>query len=234
MTTGYWYADYWSALYWHDDYWSGGPVAAPVVVPPTGLTGAISSPSRAAICSAAFIHLGRAPIATMEDNSPRAAIARLDYQTLVDALIEEHRWKFSLVLVKPARVAVDPVWRWKFGFQLPASPYCLKVWRTSLDQEERGRSRRWEVQGRLLLSDTDDIEIEYGARILDPAVFDTQFRLTLEYKMAAAWAYALTGKLSVAQDMRKLYEIELARAKSGDSQQKSPRVIRTTTYTRVR
>jgi hypothetical protein len=202
---------------WSDE---GGSVSTPIPVPP-GASGV----SPASICSLAFIQLGLGPIQSMDDQNPRAAAARLQYPSSVDETIYDHKWKFSLVRVALGRLDASPTAvaeaPFDFQFQLPAEPYCLRVWETSLD-----KGSAWSVEGRLLLCNADTLSIRYGARVMDPNLYDPGFISALVYKLASKLAPPF--KPSLATDMRRLYEIELARAKGADSQQQGARSGRST------
>jgi len=220
---------------WSDDQ---GPQSTPAPAPPTATAALGALGSAVALCSAAFVQLGLQPVASLDEQNPRARAARLIFQSTVDEVIADHRWKCSLVRASLARLGTDPIWDYPVQFQLPTDPYCLKVWETSLDKTWGGSlaevdvlgddvataSRaRWTVEGRLLLSDAETIDILYGARLTDPNVFDPGLASALVYRLASKLAYPLTGKAPLAADLRKLYEIEVARAKGSDSQQRSPR-----------
>jgi hypothetical protein len=222
------------ASFWFPTSWwpgSGGTIVVPAGPAAIGTLG-----SAAQIASAAFVHLGLQPVASLDEANPRARAAKLIFQATVDEVIADHKWKCSLVRATLARTT-DPVFDYQAAYQLPTDPYCLKVWQTSLDQmvgtslatvdvsadddpPERGR---WTVEGRLLLCDAESVRILYGARITDPNRFDPGLTSALVLKLASKLAYPLTAKAPLATDLRKLYELELARAKGSDSQQATPR-----------
>jgi hypothetical protein len=216
------------------------PIPAPII-------GAFNS--MVALCSAAFLQCGLAAITSMEERNPRTAAARLIFQATVDEVIVDHGWKCSLARAALSKLSTNPAWDYPYHFNLPTDPYCLKVWQTSLDRtgggslatvdvsgEDAGLSERgrWTVEGRKLLADSDTIKLLYGARLTDPNLFDPGLASALVYKLASKLAFPLTGKAPLAADLRKLYEIELARAKGSDSQQRSPRTAPARTLTDVR
>lgn len=208
-------------------------------------------PTQVDITSAALIHIGMQPINALDQATPRATAALAIFQKTVDEILYEHSWKFAMTQAVLAKTSTTPAFRYDSQFALPADPYCLKVWLTSEDQAfslvdfedrwgtpfvegfDQGRGR-WEVQGRFILANCDTLTIDYVARITDPGQFDPGFVTTLEYKLASKLAGPLTGKWPVGDAMRKIYEIELARAKGSDSQQRSPRRAPSITYLRVR
>jgi hypothetical protein len=217
---------------WFPSPWFG---PAPILVtpaPPPAI-GALGSP--VAICSAAFLHLGLAPISDLGEAAPRARAASQLFQATVDEVIYDAKWSCSLVRTSLSERLPSPAWDYAHAFALPTDPYCLRVWATSLDRTVGGdlasvdvddapaARGRWAVEGRLLVTDAAAIHILYGARLTDPNQFDPGLTSALVLKLASKLAYPLTGKAPLATDLRKLYEIELARAKGSDSQQHSPR-----------
>jgi hypothetical protein len=211
--------------WWNNDWWHGQ--GSGITIAPAEPGGSGQSP--ASLCSLAFIQLGLQPIQSMDDANPRAAAARLQYPASVDETIYDHKWKFALQRASLARLPTDPLAVIGFDahFQLPAAPYCLRVWETSL-----GPNATWQVEGRRLLCNADTVSILYGARITDPNLFDPGFISALVYKLASKLAPPF--KPSLAKDMRQLYEIELARAKGADSQQQGARSGRSTTLADAR
>lgn len=182
------------------------------------------------ICSRALTELGADTITDLTDNSPRASLCTLHFQSTVDEMLRDHPWNFSLVRVALALLTGTPAFEFSYQFQLPTDPYCLRVWQTSLDRSKD----RWQIEGRQLLADSNTVSILYGARVTDPTLFDALFENALVQRLKAKFAYAVTGKQSLTEAFYKTYELEAGKARGVDGQESGFRQVRSTALTEVR
>ena len=90
------------------------------------------------------------------------------------------------------------------------------------------------IEGRLLLTDSGAINIKYLARINDPNQFDALFIEAYEARMAAEFAFALSGNRSLTETAWVLYRDKISEARSIDSQEGTPEEMQFDSLVNVR
>jgi hypothetical protein len=181
------------------------------------------------LCSRALIQVGQAPITDLAENNRRAQTCAAEFRDTLDELIVEHPWNPTQVRTSLVALAEAPAFDYAYAFELPADPYSLVVYETSLQDGER-----WSIEGRTLVADSSAVSILYGGRPASTQILSPLMAEALVYRLAKKIAFPLTGKLSVTEAMQKLYTLALAAARFADGKESSPRSYRTSTLTRVR
>jgi len=173
--------------------------------------------SQVSIVNRALSALGHKPIVSFDDDSKAARLADRDYDDLRDAVIQAHPWNFAQVREMLAANATAPVWGFERAFDLPSSPYCLRVLSVQNEDPETGT---WKVEGRQIVTNfADPLPILYLARVTDVGLTTTLFREALSARIAWDWAESITGSTSKAEAAREWYERKLSEARSIDGQE---------------
>lgn len=161
------------------------------------------------IASNALVLLGDQPIASFDEGSTGSMLAANLYETTYHAMLTETLWHFATRTQLLNKHTVKPTNGYSNRFALPAD--CLYV--------VQADTFAYEIYERDIYANADSITIEYiypVAEVNMPAYFVK----ALEYNLASLFAVPLTGTASRAEYYRKLYEMELKRAKRADASQR--------------
>jgi hypothetical protein len=160
--------------------------------------------------------VGADSITAITDASANARACNRFYEPVRDELLRRHAWSFAINRATLAQLAEAPAFGYDHAYQLPASPYCLRVLEL---YEERDSGYDYLIEGRKLISDSDTARIKYIAQITDPAQFDSSFVEALATRLAAEIAIPVTGESGIAEAMMKLAELKTVEAIGNDSQE---------------
>ena len=196
--------------------------------PPQG--GPPRAPFPTWIANLALSHIAAVPITELNETSKQAlSVARMFWPT-TDECLADHDWNFARVYSPPLAEVVVDNFEWDHAFQLPSEPYCLVVRGTDGDIDKEP----WVVAGRYIFTDASTIQIRYTARVLDPGQWSPHFVTALSYLLASKLAYPITKSQSVADQMFKVYESRLSRARSNNGLEGPARTVRSSSLTEVR
>lgn len=187
-------------------------------------------PSEIDICNLALLKLGDERITSFTEGTDRATLCALVYPLIRDAVLRAHPWNFALRRATLAQLATAPVYDYRYAYQLPTDPYCLRVLDTDLDQD----NDRWKIEGRTLVCDASSVSIRYIARVTDPMEYDSLFVEALATRLAAEIADAITGDVRRKQLLMQEYLLKLQEARQADGHEGSPDPVEVTTLIDVR
>ena len=148
------------------------------------------------LCSMALLKLGEAPIQSLTDDSAAAQLSRTLFDTVVDALMSLHPWRFAtqqLELIKNT----------DGNFLIPSN--VLRVLRSD------GR-----VIGDRIVCSSDKINI-IAITKTSPEKFPSYFATLVATRLAMEFCIPLLGDQTVFRMLVALYESELQSAKFIDS-----------------
>lgn len=172
------------------------------------------------IAKLALQHVGdRYDINDLSESTTEAEQVNLVYDNMAEQLIREHPWKFSLAYTSPSSLSGTPPANWGYMFTYPAE--ALRVWKIVDPLGRENPPIPWTV-GRnsngvkVLLTDEQTPEFEYGVMPSNTADFDASFVIALSWRIAQAIAYPLTLDTGLANDVFRRGEIEIAKAKAHD------------------
>ena len=182
----------------------------------------MSVTSEPQIANVALTRLGHLQIVTFDDGTKPSDLCRLHYPICRDALLRMHAWNFAIRRVALALSATAPNHEYSYAYALPTD--CIRVIRTGLEAD--GFSGiDYRIEGKFLLTDETPVNIEYVARITDVTQFDDMFVDVLAQRMAAEMAMPLTDNASLTKTAWDIYTTKLQEARTGDSQEGTPRDI---------
>jgi len=161
--------------------------------------------SEVQIAKLALQHIGdRYDISDLDEASVEAEQVNLVLDDTRDALLRQHPWNFAKKFSTPAALTGTVPGNWDYMYLYPAD--CLKMGGivNPLGDEQppiRFEAARNSDGTRVVLTNQDDAELWYTARITDPTDFDPEFTLALSYVIAARIAMPLIGDRAISADL---------------------------------
>ena len=167
------------------------------------------------ICNSALAAVGSKAIVSLSDNTERARILQTVYNSDRLSLLRMHPWNFAIKQATLPLLDGTIPFEYAYAYELPAD--CLRILRVF------GNTSPYEVLGRAVYSNDDQMRIYYVADITDTAQFDPVFIECLAMKIASDIAYSLTQNLTLTNALEEEYEKRFRQAKQYDAQEGSPR-----------
>ena len=144
-----------------------------------------------AICSDALILLGAKPISSFNDGTDEANSCDRLYPDVRDMTLSMYPWSFAYKKIRLARLVTTPVSEWKYEYQMPGdrlgNPRAVFETNTAYARPVK----LWEIQGDKLLTNYEDIYIDYPFQTPEFAM-PQYFVQLLKYMMAWHLAYPIT------------------------------------------
>jgi hypothetical protein len=177
------------------------------------------------VCNIALKRLGADAIVDFSEGSSRASLCSQIYQTTVDRILREFEWNFAQFRVTLAQRADVPAFGYQHMYSLPTVPYCVKVNETDPSDAEYDVENSADVagvvQGKVLVTDENQMRIRYTGRIVDVTQWDSSFTDAVAADLAVQMAYPLTENAGLAKEMTSWAANSLQHARSVDSQEGS-------------
>ena len=185
------------------------------------------------ICNAALNTLGANTIVSLTEDSVPARLCNQRYESVRDAVFRSHPWNALIKRQQLARDDAGPAYLYTYAFTLPGE--CLRVLGISDGTAEwPTEDFDFQIEGRKIVTDEDDIYLKYISRVTDPNEYDTLLRETLSAKIAAELAYSLTASNGVASTFIEAYNSKLAEARFVDGTEGKPAQMEADTWLRSR
>jgi hypothetical protein len=143
------------------------------------------------VCNLALGRLGEKRIMDMDEETTAGRACKLHFETARDSVMRSHRWNFAQKRVTLTKLVAAPAFGWENQFTLPAD--CLRVLEVNDSEFEVHRGNRWEIEGRVLLSNEDSVELVYTARTTDTTLWDPLFVEALATYLAARLSETMRG-----------------------------------------
>jgi hypothetical protein len=170
------------------------------------------STSATSICNSALIKIGAERIISLDADNDRARLCNEQYEKLRDEVLVSHPWNFAIKRAELAEDSDTPLFDFEHQYPLPSD--CLRVLTTDLPSESE-----YAIEGRLILCNEPTLQIRYIQQVVDTSKFSKAFVEALAFRIAADIAYPITQKMSLMEDMHKLYDQFMSKARSYDSQE---------------
>jgi hypothetical protein len=172
--------------------------------------------SNVEIVNTALAYISQSSIASLDERSREAALAKTHLSNCRKELLRMRRWNFSTSSATLAGLddVEDAQGLWAYGDALPSD--CLRALSV---HPSAPRTEEFEIRGRTLLCDVADAKLIYTADITDPTRFDSLFTAALAARLAAALAVSMTvdGKIQAnAQGLAQRAFAEAAAADAGE------------------
>jgi hypothetical protein len=178
--------------------------------------------SKVQICNLSLTKVGAGTIISLTDNTDKAKLCNLLFDTIADEVMTDGVYSTTITRATLNKTTNTPVFEFDYEYQLPTSPYCLKV--LSLDEAKSG-DNTYKIEGDKLLTDLNGVSIKYIGRVTDSELFGPMLTKALVFRLAAELALPTTGSKDMARDMYLLYEKVSREAAAISGQQGSPDTI---------
>ena len=100
-----------------------------------------------------------------------------------------------------------------YQYSLPVDPYCLKVIRML---GVVAKLQQYKIEGRKLLTDYNEVSIQYISRIADPNLFDSLFASAVALKLAQKMCIPITNDKTLKATMEVAYDKVIAKAEEAN------------------
>jgi len=179
------------------------------------------------ICNSALISVGADRITSLTDGTAGALICNEIYASTRDALLEKHRWNFAVKRVALALEDVTPSHGYYYSFALPADYKAVVDLGTSAGP--------YVVEGQSLLTNDTAVDLQYIAKITEPALWPDTFCTALSDEIAKKIAPKLEASSTTTERLRVDAERSLLTAKTVDAASSGkPTPKRPSTFTSAR
>lgn len=165
------------------------------------------------ICNAALLKLGAKEINNLDtDVTPEAVYCRTAYDRIRENLLRAHPWSFARRNATLAQITGDS------GDETLPNKFavpngCLRILRVLPE------TARYEVNARIIITDSATLQIKYIASIDDPTEFDALFAEVFILRLAAEISLPLTQSSDLANFHENKAMMKFQEAKSVDSQE---------------
>lgn len=183
------------------------------------------------ICNVAIIRCGNTnTIAALTENTKSARLCNAVYEEARDSLLRSHPWNFAVKRATLAQTTDTPPFEFDYCYGIPDD--CLKI--QAVDCGEYAFRVENSGTAKVIVTNSDEVLLEYIARVTDPNLMDPAFRQALSATIAMQIATALTDNASLykvlVDEARELASI----ARNVDAQEGTPRDPETDLYVRAR
>lgn len=184
------------------------------------------------ICNLALSHIGAYRIQSFEENTKEARECRSLYDTARDAVLADHDWGFARKRINLA-LSAEAYTGWTYTYEYPTD--CLVARRielntgtstvcdddeyscTQIEKVEYEVAVNADLNGRVILTNQENAELVYTAKVQDTNLFDPLFIDSFSWRMAADLAQPIKGKLALQNQMLQQYLYLISRAKSSNA-----------------
>lgn len=150
------------------------------------------------ICSDALLMLGAKAITSFNDGTDESSVCDRLYPDIRDSTLTTYPWSFTLKKIQLARLVTTPTSVWRYEYLLPGDRLANP--RAVYDTSAVGAYPRkdWEIQGDKLLTDLENVFIDYQFQTPEYAM-PQYFVQLLKYMMAWHLALPITEQSDRAQ-----------------------------------
>lgn len=173
----------------------------------------------AEICSLALLRIGqRQVIDDLDEDSVEAQVSKLLYEQTRDFVLASHPWAFATKRDDLAVVSGETRTAWKYVYALPTdciNPRYIHTGSRIPGPDERipfAIEHNAGTTSRVLLTDMEDAELVYTAKIETVALFSPHFVDTLAWKLAAEFALSIPVKPQLGLVAEQKFEASLRMA----------------------
>jgi hypothetical protein len=164
------------------------------------------------ICNMALIRVGAKRIISLDDDTKAALLCKQYYEQTRDEVLREHEWNCATERASLARLSEAPAYGFEYAYQLPASPFCLKV----IEMESQDYWP-YKVEGRKLLTDNEECNIRYTKKMENPAEMDSYLVECIALRLATHLCESLSADANKTQALLGEYLVALQKAVAQDS-----------------
>lgn len=169
------------------------------------------------VCNQALTALGARLISTIDEGTKAADYCIANFDDALDEVLRMHEWNCAIARQELAQLETAPDFGWDYQYTLPTDPYCLMALDINSDP-----SYEFAVEGRLLLTDADAVDLRYLKRVTDLSELDPlcarAVALNLAYKLAYPLMQSRKLKDEIFAELQEIISIASAASRKEDSQ----------------
>lgn len=186
--------------------------------------------SKVGICNLALSHLSISKvIANLDtDTSEEGAACRQYYDIVLENILRDFPWPFTMKVAALALVATDPNTEWSYSYRYPVDCLMVRKILSGIRNDTRQSKVPYEISqdasGLLIFTDQTDAEIKYTIRAENPQFYPPDFTLAFSLYFAYLIAPRLTGgdQFKLGDRAARLYLVELSKANSRGQNEEQP------------
>ena len=169
------------------------------------------------IANLALTMLGAEQIASINDNSESANKIRTVYESVRNAVFEEHPWNFASREVRLAPLADKPLR--KFGFKYIKPEDCVRV--NSLYDKDGNAipPENYSVISNEIQCNESSIILNYNTLVTDESEFSALFVQAFATRLAFEICYGVTGSRTLMTDLWALYQQKFQTGKTANAKE---------------
>lgn len=168
--------------------------------------------TKTSIANQALGEISKGLIVSLTENSEPARLINAWFDDLLDEEVSRYNWTFAVCRAELAPLAEAPPFGWLYRFQLPSSPFCLRVIE-EVDETD------YRIEGREILADASRLRIRYVGRVADLSRLPAYFVKAFALRLAARLAVPLVGSRELRENLEGRYAEAVAEAESIDAGQ---------------
>ena len=162
--------------------------------------------SKTELCNLALLKLGKSRVQDIDtDPSQQATDLKLAYDFTLNQILNEAEWSFAVRRQALNKLTETPLYGWSYIFTLPANPEYIKLISVENNPD-------YVIEGKYILSNEENLNITYIARITDPNDYTAGFKNAFVLLLATKICYNLTGSDSREKQLLTEYENALYQA----------------------
>lgn len=166
--------------------------------------------SKTEICNIALGLLGAERIGSITEGSNESLACQNNWDVSRDATLAAMHWSFARKRLELSQLATTPDFGWDYQYPLPSDfiePIVVN----------EGSEPKWVIEGNYLLTNEDEVELVYIARITETSLYSALFVDALATRLAADIAPAVTRNFELQQKMMQLFDFKIRRAMNHDA-----------------
>ena len=174
------------------------------------------------IANRALTKLGAERILLLTDPSKEARVMNSMFDTVMDAELRRHRWKFALKRATLPALVAQPEWGYTYAYQLPADFLAL-VQVNEFYVRGLKQKTLWTIESGQILTDlAAPLKVRYIRRVDNFALLDPLFVEVLACKLAFEACETLTQSGSKKQAAGEEYSFAVSEAVRQDAIENPP------------
>lgn len=186
--------------------------------------------AEAAVCNVALARIGHTQfIEALNDTTVVSKTCKALFAFNRDQLLQSRPWPFA-TLRKALTVAPATEIRtgWAYVYTLPPDCIAPRYIYPGIESPGKGQEIPFRIessrdlQARVLLTNYEDAELVYTARITEPPRWDSLFAEALAMKLASDLAFGLAKKPVLGRELLIAYHQALAQAHASAANQNTP------------
>jgi len=183
--------------------------------------------SEVGICNEALLYIGVPPIADFDQGGDVATACKTHYEPTRDEVLESYEWTFAtrfttLTLVGETVDLSGYPQDYSFAYTLPADFLTVVKIADNIKRPRADQFIEYRIVGhptllRVLLTDAEDAQLHYVARITNATLFSALFAEALSWRMAEKLARSLKADPREAKAAHQMFLMRLSEAVARDN-----------------